>query len=575
MAGERLALSLYLLRRDATPFSAVPSLQSLHVAGTTAVAPTATDGSADEAFTLTGVLAQDTTEPNASPGLTVGPLPDERRTSAMVLRSVPSQPAWLGVATARVPGLPATDSGVNVGLLFFHPVGREVVVWSFGSAWGLLDPEKTEPRFGLRVGLNALLSVAAPPASSTRVGVRGLQSAVRADVVRQSTLLTGRPASPSSIERLDQTSDGAKLAELTTHHPTFRRVAAGRALRFEAPVTDERDLFRFARQAVRLHRRDDYQKSAEYQWIDNTVPVADRTTIDRVLDAVWAASSTGSDDVDVIWAPPDPDTGLHPETVRFPLERDVGRTTLTWERVKQRLAKTAGTAGRDLLRLNLRWFVGTEPTQSSELWEHLVTQIEVDGTTYVVSDGTVWQASPEYLEKMNDDLTARVKVNPANLPRWQMGDDEDTYNKRAAAKGHVLLDKTFLQKKGETKLELGDLLSADGRLMHVKRKTRASVMSHVTTQATAAVQLVRNDADARKLAVDLVKASTPGHPNQQQLLRHIRSMGGRPTVAVDVVIVGTWRGSPNVGQLPLLTRLSLSGWIRNMPVDTKIVLVGT
>lgn len=564
--AERLALSLYLLRPDATPFSAVPSLQDLHLSSAQSAGgqPVA---SGDE-IKQTAVFTPDFVE---------APLPNNRSTRAIAVRAVPSEPAWLNLAASLVPALPAVGTGVNVGALFFHPVGRnEVVVWSFGNAWSLLDPEATEPRFGLRVGLNALLSVPAPPGSTARVGVRGLTAAVRADVVRSSTLQTARPASPNAIERLDQTSDGAKLAVLATHHRTFNRVAAGRSLRFEEKVAHQRDLFGFARQAVRLHRRDDYQKSPDYQWIDNTVPVTDRATIDDVLDAVWSAAVTGSGGVDLIWASPDPDTGLHPETVRFPLERDVGRTALTWAAVQPRLAKSAaGAPGRDLLRTNLRWFTGADQTQTTELWEHVVAQVEVRGTTYVVSDATVWQASADYLTKVNADLTARAKVNPSHLPRWQLGLDEDAYNKNAALKGHLLLDKEFLKKKGETKLELGDLLSAEGRLMHVKRKSRSSVMSHVTTQAVAAVQLLRNDADARKLATELVRTSSGGHPKQAQLLKHIKSTGSRPTIAADVVIVGEWTGLPSIDQLTLLTRLSLSSWIRTMPVPTTIVLVGT
>lgn len=574
MARQRIPLNLYLLKAAATPSDAV------------GLAPTVADGVLDgseadddtpsgRSWVDTWILAD---EPYRAP------LPEARDTvPALLVRGTPATSGWQSFVQAIVPDTPLVGAGENNGALLFQQVGTDVVVWSFGNAWALIDLSKTVERFGLRVALNALLATPAPASGGRQVGVRGLTSAIRAAVVRKSTVVAARPAKPTSFERVDHASDAAAVAEVTTDHKVFDRAAGGRSLRFEAPVGSVADLEGYAKEALRLHRRKDYTKDAAYSWIDYTVPVGDRGEVDTVLDELAACALGSLTDIDLVWADADPATGVTPQFVCFPGERSGAaasrRTELTWPAAWAWVqGRHPSAPGSETLRIRLRFFeaAGQPPSAEVELWQLLVAQVSMKGQTYLLSDGEVWRASVSHIQDIDNLLTPRVVVNPAWLPRYVPGEDEATYNKRAAAQpDHVLLDKQLLRLPGQTPFEPCDVLSADGRFLHVKRKTGSATMSHVVTQALAATQLLRTTADARNLLDAMLRGMTPAPARLQDLRDHCASFDSRPTGEVNVVIIGSWRSSPAASQLPLLTRISLNSWIRQMPTPAGVVLVGT
>lgn len=216
------------------------------------------------------------------------------------------------------------------------------------------------------------------------------------------------------------------------------------------------------------------------------------------------------------------------------------------------------------------------PRGEVELWQLLVAQLAVGRNTYMVSDGEVSLASPSHIADIDNLFAPHTVVNPGYLPAYKPGEQEGSYNGRARLHGeHFLLDKSLVQIPGQTTFEPCDLLSHDGRFMHVKRKTSFSTMSHVVAQALTATQMLRNVPQARDLLDAALIAAKPAPPKLGSMRDHCSSFAARPTGIVEIVIIGSWRGTPDITQLPLLTRISLIGWIRQMPCPTKLVLVGT
>jgi uncharacterized protein (TIGR04141 family) len=573
--AQRVSLNLYLLKDGVAPSAVVGGAGSPG-----GIAPTGRDDPEAATWIRTWLIGEEPTE---------APLPVEADgPPSLLVRSSPVTHAWHSLLQGFVPDLSLGEDQAHFGALLFQPIGARVAVWSFGNAWSLLDTTMTVERFGLRAGLNALLTAAAPATSGRMrpkpVGVRNLTSAIRASVVRKSTVVAARPSAPTVMERVDQSSDAAAMAELTTHHPTFDRVAAGRSMRFDAPVGSMADLVGYATEAIRLYERDDYTKDDAYKWIDYTVPVGDPAEVDRVLDELLMQATAAKPlSVDLVWADADQATGLTPSFFCFPKERSsakaMKRKEMTWAgTLAWLLATRPGEAGRRALRTNLRFFVeGVEtPSTEDELWRFAVAQVSVGGDTYVISDGEVWRASRSHIADIDNLLLPRVTVNPPWLPSYVGGESEDSYNRRAAVHGHhFLLDKSLVRLPGQTSFEPCDLLSSSGYFMHVKRKTSSATMSHVVAQAVVSTQLLRSNAMARDLLDQALLKESPPPTNLKQMRDHCASFAARPTATVLVVIVGTWRNPPDVTQLPLLTRISLNNWLRQMPCEAGIVLVGT
>lgn len=575
MTPARVALNLYLLKPGVGPAAATPSLAA-------AAVPTPPpdhlvhDGGG-VGWTRAFVLGDEPTDGEVPVQMSDAPL--------LIVRSVPASGGWLDAVVGLVPEIALGDARDYYGALLFQRVDGDTVLWSFGNAWSTINTVATIPRFGLLAGLNALLSTPAPVGSPPReVGVRGLTAAVRAAVVRRATLTATRPSSPTAMERVDHASDAAAMAELTTHHSTFGRITAGRSLRFDAPFTSVTELEQYAREAIRLYRRDDYTHDDGYKWIDYTVPVGDQTEIDNVLDELLAqANDTAAPlAVDMVWAEPDPHTDVAARYVCFPRERSgpgaAHRLDLTWPSARQWLAAhAAGQGGSEALRTNVRFYSDDDTrVHTIELWELLVAQLSLNGTTYIVSDGDVWRTSPTHIANIDALLATHAIINPPWLPRYLPGEVEGDYNQRAAAHGpHALLDKKLVNLPGHTTFEAGDLLSDDGRLMHIKRKTRSSAMSHLTTQAIVSTRLLRGELGARTAVTGALAALNPPPAALAAMQAHIDSFSGATTANVYLVIIGQWRGTPSIAQLPLLTRIGLNSWLRDMPTPRAIVLVGT
>jgi len=567
MARQRISLNLYLLKRGVAPADAARGVP-------------ASDTEGDPAVPSTGWV--DTWILGSTPER--GPLPntvDSR--PALLVRGTPPTNSWQALLQSLAPDVPLGGEGENHGALLFQPVGADTVIWSFGNGWSLIDIDQTVERFGLRTALNALIT-AQPPAggSSRQVGVRGLTSAIRAAVVRRSTVVAARPSKPTSFERVDQSSDAAAVAEVTTHHSVFDRASGGRSLRFEAAVSSLADLERYAREALRLHRRRDYTTDDAYAWIDYTVPVTSRQEIDAVLDELGRVAARGSAAIDMVWADQDPTTGLTPYFVCFPNERSgrtaPHRTHMSWPSAWQWLqANRPGIPGSDALRTSLRFFEAVgRPGPEVELWRLVVAQVALGRETYFVSDGEIWRASATHIRDINNLLAPYVDVEPSWLPKYQLGELEGDYNVRVAAQpAHALLDKRLLRLPSQTPFEPCDVLSADGRLLHVKRKTGSSTMSHVVAQALASTQLLRMDVDARDKLDEVLRNISPAPARLREMRDHCLSFASRPTASVYVVVIGQWRGRPALTQLPLLTRVALNSWIRQMSVPSRVALVGT
>lgn len=136
---------------------------------------------------------------------------------------------------------------------------------------------------------------------------------------------------------------------------------------------------------------------------------------------------------------------------------------------------------------------------------------------FFLLDGQWYEIAGAY----DDEVRSYVRhllahpVSPTGLPDWQPGQDEQAYNLHAAAVRpgqYVCLDRqgvrTGLHRRNG--VEICDLLGPDDELIHVKRASSSSPLSHLFAQGLVSAQALYSTAEARKRFADLVRQQGQG-----------------------------------------------------------------
>jgi uncharacterized protein (TIGR04141 family) len=146
-----------------------------------------------------------------------------------------------------------------------------------------------------------------------------------------------------------------------------------------------------------------------------------------------------------------------------------------------------------------------------QIYKSLVYQVELNEYLYVLSAGEWFRVDKDYRSRVEAEVEQLTKVT--DLPDADLGTDEDTYNKKAAeALGALCLDKHLIYDGGPDKMEVCDILTSDGRFIHVKLRGSSSTLSHLFTQGTnTAERLLASDGDFRQKARTMIADLDPNY----------------------------------------------------------------
>ena len=160
---------------------------------------------------------------------------------------------------------------------------------------------------------------------------------------------------------------------------------------------------------------------------------------------------------------------------------------------------------------------GTEEMTSTPVSRWITAEVAVGGSHMLLHEGQWYEIGDRHREFLRQEV-ARILNRPASvvLPPWtEELANEDCYNREAAEKhpGLVLLDKKLLRTGQHPHgIEACDLLGPNGELIHVKRASGSSPLSHLFAQGVTSFDALRYDNQARTRFRDLVRAQ-PGGPD--------------------------------------------------------------
>lgn len=145
------------------------------------------------------------------------------------------------------------------------------------------------------------------------------------------------------------------------------------------------------------------------------------------------------------------------------------------------------------------------PQASWQVLRCVVYETALHNQLYVLSAGDWFRINLNFKDRVYDDVRNLTLLN--GLPAADAGTDEDAYNvKAAAAINGLCLDKRFVYDGGPDKMEICDILTRSGGLIHVKQRGSSSTLSHLFTQGLNSAERLLQDADFRNRARAIVTA---------------------------------------------------------------------
>ena len=451
----------------------------------------------------------------------------------------PHPPAWVEfLDEAAAEELPEIASSLNGAVLVIPRNGR---LWllTFGTGHLFVNEDFADPRFGLRTVLNLV-----DPEQLRSVGSR-----IYEDVIVRTMKQVSRRSSRAAFT-IDDTRDilrdvtGAPRSQSTWGTELTGGIALSQTIPIAA--TGLPDLLD---RIEAEHNKTDYR--ASFAFVDFIQAVTDPTLITE-LDADMLDAISGRKQSDLYLAPPEPilyeDVGgflyfrerlddAHPELDLKDYRRTAGDPNdLTVAKLHAHVVRllSASTAAE-----RRAWSV----------YRCVVYETTLRGRSYLLSEGDWFEVDPDFVSRVDRDV-ALIEKASIQLPPAREGEEEAAYNQRAANETGIALMDFRLVPIGGSTIEVADLVSPSGHLIHVKRKTLSATLSHLFSQGRISAEALKADEAVRAAAA--AKLDEDGRVSGD-ILRG--TFDARSKTVVYAVIAANAAELP--AKLPFFSRLNL------------------
>jgi len=381
---------------------------------------------------------------------------------------------------------------------------RRIFAFTFGHGWHLLREDVLEPDFGLKAALNGVRHDSLRSLDSFSVEEQTVHK--RSQASRASELqVFGIDVSRDILRAVTGVPrDGVPLQAVS---------GTGATLAISAH-TDFKGLGPLADLLLSLFRRRTYKE--HFAWVDYVQRVTDPAMV-AVLNGKLL-EDLGSDTPQSYLAPPEP---LDWEKIHaFGYSRSRKRRDLDMSLAHYLEKVEEDSLTIDVLEQHKVSAYGDDeetPVDGWPVYKCLVFETSHDGGRFVLTVGDWFEVDRDFATQVNRIL-GRVPIADVSLPTVRRDPDgrlesEPAYNRRAAEDdpSMALLDTKIARCRGtSTGIEVCDLLSDDGDLIHVKhRKGGSSSLSHLFAQGRMSAEALLRDEEFRDDARGFLRQIRP------------------------------------------------------------------
>lgn len=387
-------------------------------------------------------------------------------------------PDWLKFLAPVLEEVPTIHMASSSGLLVLRREGHFFAL-TFGYGRSMLDHSKVVHRFGLRVALNTI-----DPAQ-----IRSLDTKTYDELVVAKNTQASRSTGLSTFD-VDTVRDILRNVTGGPREGTLgKRISGGDSVVLNIEALPG-DLGRICSDLLASYRDTAYKR--DFGWVDDLAIVDDRALVDELDDLLVAQLRAGDTSLthmampDVLeWQEVD-SFKIAPVARQAQFEDLDLDDYLAW--LPDREALTI-----DALRsraVQVRFARSQEWHRQWNVYQCLVSEQRTAEGLFALIEGQ-WYAISENLAQEVDTYAATLRAAPFELPAGYVGEHEAAYNERLAAVdpgARLCLDAKILRPDGASSgIEVCDVLLTDGTLVHVKRKSRSSTMSHLFAQGLISI----------------------------------------------------------------------------------------
>ncbi len=479
----------------------------------------------------------------------------------------PHPPAWLpfvedGFGAINTVPLTAQSGAVIVIRVFFRRWRYYAV--AFGGGRFAIKRHAIDPKYGLQVALNAIYE--GDRARDVLESAARVQQ-VNTKTVGANTMRTTRQANRSAdFDVFELDPDGDQLDGITgrpvdgvlgTRVRGTDSLRVGRASVFS-------DLGEICLNLARTHEKKDYQR--RFGFVDNIRAETNARRIADLHDAT-TASLLGSPEA---WALSPPDIIDYDTVALFEIpDLELSGAEITTQEVQGALVANGVASSDELAQIKLYAYDGQGNVESSwPLLDCLDGQISIDDETFLADGGDYYRVAVGYLNEL-DDYIGAIAPSAVFLPPSEREVDPDDgklkeitegdYNVKAADSRpeYLLLDKELVTIGAKTSpVEICDVLTSFGQLVHVKRKFSSSSLSHLFAQGLVSSELL---VDSEQFRVAVRERIGDGEPGFQALFPDDGLVPGNFEVVY--AIVGDWTDR-TITDLPFFSKVNLRKYAR-------------
>ena len=403
-----------------------------------------------------------------------------------IRKSVDRSPEWVeGFFGGRLDECEWFGSSVSAALVVPVKVEEGVVrqfVLTFGYGRTWLEDDVIERRFGLKCVLNSVRHDSLRQIKKTLISGNARKS--NEQMPRKSTIADfSLDYEQDLLEGVSATGEKGSVLEGT--------VSGADSLSVSAPV-DISSTSDYLKEVYKVYRSDVYKR--RFSWVDHVSLVKDKELIIRLEAA--AVDSLNAGDEAVWFSIPEVIDWEDVAGFRYTPKGETFDDILTCD-----LLGTVNNGLREFgqLRMKKVYAISSVDDEIVNSWNAnrcLYGELQIESEQYCVTDGLWYQIDKDYANEIKQDYEATTITSIA-LPDYRKDyGGEEAYNKALAdsSESYLLMDrKNILFGGGGDRIELCDVLSVDGRFIHIKRYGGSSVMSHLFNQGLVSMDMVKTE----------------------------------------------------------------------------------